>query len=171
MPSGGTTRGPAGRPGRPVRGGTCCSPKTDRSTSGYTGYSSLVTSSGTRPPSRSRTPSRSSSVLSVVRGPTTACSTRWLSGSRATWSHWSPLNQSAWSVAWQCFCFLPTKDHFSSTCTLVVEGGKAHQLIMELASVAAGAAALADHGGRADPGQTAGLSDAAAIGQVSEHGE
>src|SRR5262249_10574800 len=54
--------------------------------------------------------------------------------------------------------------------TLVVEGGKAHQLVMELASVTAGAAAIADHGVRADPGQAAGLSDAAAIGQVSEHG-
>src|SRR5262249_23423373 len=137
-PPGGPTRGPAGRPGRPVRGGTCSSPKTDSKTSAYTGYSSLVTSSGTRPCSRPRTPSSSSTALSVVRGPTTTSRTRRLSGSSATWSHTSPLNQSAWRPGSQCFCFLPTKDHFSSSCTLVVEGGRARQLVVQLACVAAG---------------------------------
>src|SRR5215510_10706600 len=170
MPSGGTRRGPEGRPGRPERGDIRSSPKTDSSTSAYTGYSSLQTSSGTRPPSRSRTPPSSTSALSCVRGPTTTSSTRRLSGSKATWSHWSPLNQSASSWVLQCFCFLPTNDHFSSTCTLVVQGGKAHQLLMELASVAAGAAAIADHGVRADADQAAGLANAAAIGQVSQYG-
>src|SRR5262249_45748141 len=85
----------ASGPGRPVRRGTRSSPKTDNSTSAYTGYSSLMTNSGTRPPSRSRTLPSSTSALSWVRGPTTTSNTRRLSGSRATWSHWSPLNQSA----------------------------------------------------------------------------
>src|SRR5215831_21177846 len=150
MPSGGTRRGPEGRPGRPVRGGIRSSPKTDSSTSAYTGYSSLQTSSGTRPPSRSRTPPSSTSALSCVRGPTTTSSTRRLSGSKATWSHWSPLNQSASSSALQFFCFLATKDHFSSTWILVVEGGNAHQLVVELAGMTAGTQAVAEDRVRAD---------------------
>ena len=40
-----------------------------------------------------------------------------LSASMAVWSHWSPISASAGSDGSQCFCFLPTNDHFSSNCT------------------------------------------------------
>ncbi len=68
-------------------------------------------------------------------------------------------------------CFLPTNDHFSSSCTLVVEGGNARQLIMELAGVVPGERGVAGDGILADPDEPAGLTDAAAVGRVGEHGE
>jgi hypothetical protein len=66
---------------------------------------------------------------------------------------------------------LPTKDHFSSSWTLVVEGGKAHQLVVELAGVAAGAQGEAVDGVLADADQAGRLSNAAAVGEVGEDGE
>jgi hypothetical protein len=66
---------------------------------------------------------------------------------------------------------LPTKDHFSSSWTLVVEGGKAHQLVVELAGVAAGEQAEAADGVLADADQARGLSDATAVGEVGEDGQ
>jgi len=66
---------------------------------------------------------------------------------------------------------LPTKDHFSSSWTLVVEGGKARQLVVELPGVAAGEQGLAVDGVLADTDQAGGLADAAAVGEVSEDGQ
>jgi hypothetical protein len=66
---------------------------------------------------------------------------------------------------------LPTKDHFSSSWTFVVEGGKAHQLVVELAGVAAGEQAEAADGVLADADQARGLSDATAVGEVGQDGQ
>src|SRR5262245_1811107 len=111
----------------------------------------------------------SRTAFSVMRRPTSTPSTRRLSGSKATWSHWSPQHCSAWFRAGsQCFSFLPTKDHFSSTWSLVVEGGKARQFVVELAGVVAGAAGQAGDRVLADAGEACGLADAAAIGEVGQ---
>src|SRR5262245_47619365 len=165
IPSGGTTRGPAGRPGWPVRGGVASRPNSPRSASAYGAYSSLVTNSGTRPPSRLLTSSTSSSTFSAVRLPTTTLNTRRVSASRATWSHWSPRNRSAAAPS-QRFSFLPTKDHFSSSCTLVVWGGKGHEFVVEPAGVRAGQQAVAGGGVLVDAHQPPGLADAAAFLEV-----
>src|SRR6476469_518347 len=111
-------------------------------------------------------PSSSSTALSPRRLPTTTCRIRRWSGSRATWSHWSPRNQSASSSGSQRFSFLPTKDHFSSSWTLVVRGGKSHELVVDLARVAPGPQAVADHRVLVDADEAAGLADAAAVRQV-----
>jgi hypothetical protein len=66
---------------------------------------------------------------------------------------------------------LPTKDHFSSSWTLAVEGGKAHQLVVELVGVAAGEQAEAANGVLADADQAGGLADATAVGEVGEDGQ
>jgi hypothetical protein len=66
---------------------------------------------------------------------------------------------------------LPTKDHFSSSWSLVVEGGKARQLVVELAGVAAGEPGEAGDGVLTDADQAGGLADAAAVGEVAEDGE
>src|SRR5262249_38027056 len=132
----------------------------------YGAYSSLVTSSGARPPSRSRRSSSSSSTFSGMRRPTTTLSTSRASASRATWSHWSPRKRSPSSSGSQCFSFLPTKDHFSSSCTLAVRGGKGHELVVEPAGVVAGQQGVA--GGRVlvDAHQPPRLADAAALLRV-----
>jgi hypothetical protein len=66
---------------------------------------------------------------------------------------------------------LPTKDHFSSTGTLAVRGGKPDQLVMEVAGVPAGASGVACGGILGDADESPGLSDAAAVGEVGEDGE
>jgi hypothetical protein len=65
---------------------------------------------------------------------------------------------------------LPTNDHFSSSWTLVVEGGKLHELVVESAGVAAGGRRVGGDGVLADADQPAGLAHAAALGQVRQHG-
>src|SRR6266545_2849692 len=110
------------------------------------------------------------SALVSIRLPTTTSSTSRWSGSKATWSHWSPQNRSSSSPGSQCFSFLPTNDHFSSSWSARVSGGKAHQLVVELVGVVAGAQAVADDGILADAGEARGLADAAALGQVVQHG-
>src|SRR5262245_5943519 len=102
-----------------------------------------------------------------MRLPTTTLSTRRLSGSRATWSHWSPANRSP-SPA-QCFCFLVTNDHFSSSCTFRVVGGKGDKLVVEMLGVAAGLDAEAQDRVLIHADQPAGLADAAAVGEVPQH--
>src|SRR5207248_1317144 len=69
----------------------------------------------------------------------------------------------------QCRPFLATNDHFSSSWTLVVCGGKSHQLVVELLGVTTGPQAVADHRVLIDADQAAGLAGAAAIGQVLKH--
>jgi hypothetical protein len=51
---------------------------------------------------------------------------------------------------------------------LVVEGGKAHQLVVEAAGVVAGAVGQTRDGVLADTGQACGLADTAAIGEVGQ---
>jgi hypothetical protein len=52
---------------------------------------------------------------------------------------------------------------------LVVEGGKAHQLVAELAGVVAGEPGESVDGVFADPGEACGLADAAAVGEVGQY--
>jgi hypothetical protein len=63
---------------------------------------------------------------------------------------------------------LPTKAHFSSNATAWVSGGKAHQLVVQLLGVVAGAAGVADDGVLGDACEAARLSDAAALAEVLE---
>jgi hypothetical protein len=65
---------------------------------------------------------------------------------------------------------LPTNDHFSSNWTSRVLGGKGHEFVVELGGVLAGQQAVADDGVGTDPGEAAGLADAAALGDVLEDG-
>src|SRR5262245_39261756 len=102
-----------------------------------------------------------------MRLPTTRLSTSRLSGSSATWSHWSPANQSSPP---QCFCFLVTKDHFSSSWTFRVWGGKGDEFVVQPPGVAAGLEAEAEDRVLVHADQAAGLADAAAVGQVPQHG-
>jgi len=53
----------------------------------------------------------------------------------------------------------------------VVEGGKAHQLVVQLAGVVAGAQGQAGDGVLADADQAGGLADAAAVGEVGQDGQ
>lgn len=78
------------------------------------------------------------------------------------------MRWSAGSRESQFFCFLPTKDHFSSTWTWVVRGGKPDQLVVELACVRAGAGGVACDGVLIDAREPPGLSDPAPVGQVRE---
>ena len=71
----------------------------------------------------------------------------------------------------QCFCFLVTKDHFSSNWTSWVAGGKSHEFVVGLSGVAAGLEGVADDGVFIDARQAGGLPDAAAVLEVSEDGE
>src|SRR5262249_48194481 len=83
----------------------------------------------------------------------------------------SPRNQSRASWGSQCFCLQPTKDHFSSSCTLCVSGGKGHQLVVEALGVRAGGPGQPADRVLVDADQTGGLADAAAVGQVPEGGQ
>jgi hypothetical protein len=84
------------------------------------------------------------------------------------WSQQSPQRASAGS---QCFCFLATKDHFSSNCTSRVAGGKSHEFVVGLSGVVAGLEGVANDGVLIDAGQASGLADAAAVLEVLEDGE
>src|SRR5262249_1083678 len=83
----------------------------------------------------------------------------------------SPRNQSRASWGSQCFCLQPTKDHFSSSCTLCVSGGKGHQLVVEALGVRAGGPGQPADRVLVDADQTGGLADAAAVGQGPEGGQ
>ena len=67
--------------------------------------------------------------------------------------------------------FLATKDHFSSNWTSVVVGGKSHELVVELAGVAAGEPGVAGDGLAVDFRQPGRLAGADALGEVLEDGE
>jgi hypothetical protein len=81
------------------------------------------------------------------------------------------LNRSASSSGSQFLCFFSTKDHFSSSWTRVVEGGKGHEFVVESAGVVAGECAEAADGVLADADQAGGLADAAAVGDVGQGGQ
>src|SRR5262249_10580988 len=91
-----------------------------------------------------------------------------LSASKATWSQPSPQRESS---GWQCFCFLPTKDHFSSSGTSWVVGGKSHAFLVALLGVGAGPSGVADHGIFIDAGQPSGLAQATAVREVLADGQ
>jgi hypothetical protein len=69
------------------------------------------------------------------------------------------------------FSFLLTKDHFSSSCSLAVEGGKAHEFVVSCLGVSAGLASQTRDGALVDLEQAAGLSDAAAVVEMLQDGE
>ena len=68
----------------------------------------------------------------------------------------------------QCFCFLATKDHFSSSWASWVQGGKGHEFVVAGAGVLAGPQGIADDGVFIDAGQSGGLADAATVLEVTE---
>jgi hypothetical protein len=61
---------------------------------------------------------------------------------------------------------LATKAHFSSNWTSRVRGGKRDQLVVEVAGVLAGQSAVAADRVAVHPAKTAGLADAASLGDV-----
>jgi hypothetical protein len=63
---------------------------------------------------------------------------------------------------------LKTKDHFSSSWTSWVEGGKGHEFVVALAGVLAGLQGVADHGVFIDTAQASSLADATAVLEVPE---
>src|SRR5262249_24061231 len=104
------------------------------------------------------------------RLPTTTDSTSRLSGSRATKSHWSPASRSPSPSGSQRFSFLATKLHFSSSCSLVVEGGKAHQLVVGRLGVLAGQPPQARGGAAVAADEPFGVADAAPLLEVGQDG-
>src|SRR5581483_334047 len=170
-PSGGTSRGPAGRPGRPARGGTASAPEAASSASEQAACSPPVTDSGTRPPSRWQAPSGSGTAFSARRLPATTDGASRLSGSKAAWSPWPPQNQSASSAGSQRLCFSWTKAHSSSGWTRAVAGGEARRLVVGPAGAVAGEPARPAGGALAEADQAGGRAGAAAAGDVRGGGE
>jgi hypothetical protein len=66
---------------------------------------------------------------------------------------------------------LPTNDHISSNWTSHVRGGKSHELVVSVAGVLSGQLRQADDRIGMDVDEASGLSDAATLGEVLEHGE
>jgi hypothetical protein len=64
------------------------------------------------------------------------------------------------------FSFLPTKDHFSSNWTSRVRGGEGDQFVVEVAGVLAGDLAQTADGAAVHLAESAGLADAAPLGDV-----
>ena len=64
--------------------------------------------------------------------------------------------------------FLATKAHFSSNWTSRVRGGKRDQLVVEVAGLRAGQSAQAADRAAIHPAESAGLADAAPLGDVLE---
>jgi hypothetical protein len=79
------------------------------------------------------------------------------------------LQASAGLASSQCFCFLATKDHFSSNWTSWVAGGKSHEFVVVLAGLVAGESSQAHDGVVFDTDEAAGLPHATALGEVVEH--
>jgi hypothetical protein len=63
---------------------------------------------------------------------------------------------------------LATKDHFSSSWTSRVRGGKSHELVVSVVGLPSGGAGQSDDGIGSDADEASGLSDAIALGQVVE---
>src|SRR4029450_3302734 len=104
------------------------------------------------------------SALSPPRAPGTTARTSLCSGSKATWSHHSPLWSSAGSGGSQFFCFLRANDPFPSNWTSRVRGGKSHELVVSVVGMTAGDAGQSDDGVAVDADQAAGGAEAAARG-------
>ena len=121
-----------------------------------------------RPSVRSRNAWTRWRLFSSVRLPTTMPTTKRCSGSKAAWSQQSPQRSSPGA---QCFCFLTTKDPFSSNGTSRVVGGKSHEFLVAPPGVGTGAPGVADDRVFIDADETSGLSDAAPLLQVLQDGE
>jgi hypothetical protein len=76
------------------------------------------------------------------------------------------LRRSAGSSGSQFFSFLATNDHFSSNWASRVRGGKADQLVVEVAGVLASDPAQTADRAAIDLAEPASLSDAASLGDV-----
>src|ERR1051325_10723369 len=137
----------------------------------YGAYSSLVSSTSARPCVRAWTSRTNAWVFPSVRSPGTTASTRRCSASKATWSQWSPRSRSSGSVGSQCFSFLATKLHFSSSWISRVRGGKSHHLVMEVMALSSRHPAVAGHGVLIDLHQATGGAGATPFAQVFEDGE
>src|SRR5438270_2910140 len=87
------------------------------------------------------------------------------------WSQQSPQRAPAGPAGSQCFCFLATKDHFSSNWTSCVAGGKSHDLVVGVFGMGAGPQGVADDCVLIDAGQAGRLADAAAVLEVLEDGQ
>jgi hypothetical protein len=66
---------------------------------------------------------------------------------------------------------LNTNDHFSSSWTSSVRGGKSHEFVVEFSGVLAYSSAVADHRVAVDADLPGGGSDPVAVGQVPDHGD
>jgi hypothetical protein len=66
----------------------------------------------------------------------------------------------------QRFCFLKTKDHFSSSWASWVEGGKGHEFVVTVPGVAACLEGVANNGVFIDSGQSGSLADATTVLEV-----
>jgi hypothetical protein len=120
----------------------------------------------TRPPVRSRKSRTNVPTVWAVLFPTTRLTTSRDSGSRAVWSQQSP---AVGSSSEQCFCFLPTKDHFSSNCTSAVVGGKSHQRVVELLGRVSRLPDVPGDRILVDPAQPSGLPGADPLGDVGQN--
>jgi hypothetical protein len=78
----------------------------------------------------------------------------------------SPLRSSAGSSRSRLASFLATNAHFSSNWTSRVRGGNGDQLVVEVAGLRAGQAAVAADRAAVHLAEPAGLADAAALGDV-----
>ena len=122
-----------------------------------------------RPPVRRFKSSTTAATFSAVRSPGTTLRINRLSASIAMWSQVSPLRSSAESSGSQLASFLATKAHFSSNWTSYVRGGKRDQFAVEVAGLLAGKAAQAADCAAVHLAETAGLTDAAALGDMLQH--
>src|SRR5438552_5114725 len=168
---GSTGTGLLRRPRRPVRGASRTSAYAAKIAFGYAGYSSDVIRFMSRPPVRFLKSSTNSCVCVSVRLPGTTLTTRRCSGSKATWSQWSPSSPAEGSSGRQCFSFLATNDHFSSNCTSRVSGGKSHALVVDVLGLLARDQGQPHHRVFVDSDEAAGLTHAATFLQMLEDRE
>src|SRR3954452_5634902 len=117
------------------------------------------------------TPRTISLAFSEVRSPGTTARTSLLSASMAVWSQRSPLSSSRGSSGSVFFSFLSTKDHFSSSWTSRVRGGKSHEFVVEGLGVLACEPGVSGHGVGPDVDQAARGAGAAALAEVFEDGD
>src|SRR3984957_20203655 len=122
-----------------------------------------------RPPVRALKSCTKRCTLSSVRLPGTTLTTKRCSGSKATWSQFSPWRASSAVSGSQCFSFLPTKAHFSSNWTSLVWGGKSHEFIVDLLGVMAGDDGQANDRILVHPHEAAGLADATVLLKMLQH--
>ena len=123
------------RPARLRSGGATGSLNASSITVSYTGYSSLVISSGGRPPSRRFT--SATTALGVLDRPRPGDhrQDQLVLGVVGDVVPVVAAVVVVGVVGSQFFCFLPTNAHFSSNWTSRVSGGKGHQLVVGVLGV------------------------------------